>query len=321
VRLVHLSDLHLGGGPSAALRAGRVLALLDHAIARGAEHVLLGGDLVDHGNLDDLLPLRDHLARRGFGEASRLTVVPGNHDVWPFGEESLWGDAGRYLAENARSLATLAGWPAQERYRRFAATFAPSFDGVIARGEEDPYPCLKRLGGISLAILDTTSNHGAFRSARGRFDAGEAAWLEARLDAYEGPRLLLMHHWPLRWDVDAEAIVEDLPRPARAVLAALGIDPASFADVNFEDLDAVQAFLRRARFDAVICGHLHAMSDDPRDPAFDASVGSVPVHCMGRSGAVHQEEGREVFAYHVIDAGERGVTVETVFVEAAELDG
>lgn len=318
MRIVHLSDLHLGapaGEGGARRREANVLALLDHALARGADHVLLGGDLVDHGNLEDAARLRDALAERGLLSAERLSVVPGNHDIWPFGEESLWGDAGRYLLENARALAAFRKWPAQERYQRFLSLFAETFTGAVARSG-DRYPCLKRLGGASIAMLDTTSNHGAFRSAAGRFDEEEARWLLARLDEHAGPRLLLMHHWPLRWDVDASAIVDRLPGPVREMLLGLGLDVARFAEVNFEDLEGVQAFLRRGRFDAVLCGHVHMMSDDARDPGFEARVGEVPVYCMGRSGGVHQDEGREVLAYHLVEVEPRGVRVETVFVEA-----
>jgi 3',5'-cyclic AMP phosphodiesterase CpdA len=313
MRIIHLSDLHLGA-PGAARREANVLALIDHALAGGADHLLLGGDLVDHGNLEDAARLRDHLASRGLLAEGRLSVVPGNHDIWPFGEDSLWGDAGRYLIENARALAALREWPAEERYERFAALFGATFSGTVARAG-DRYPCLKRIGGVSIAMLDTTSNRGAFRSAEGRFDEEEASWLLSRLDEHEGPRLLLMHHWPLRWDVDASEIVERLPGPVKQILAGLGLDAARFADVNFEDLEGVQGFLRRGRFDAVLCGHVHMMSEEARDPAFEARVGEVPVYCMGRSGGVHQEEGREVLAYHVIDVEPGAVRVETVFVE------
>jgi 3',5'-cyclic AMP phosphodiesterase CpdA len=73
--LVHLSDLHFG----ATRRVEDATALLvDTIIRRDADHVVVTGDITEHGREDELArfcKMFEPLARSG-----RLTIVPGNHD-------------------------------------------------------------------------------------------------------------------------------------------------------------------------------------------------------------------------------------------------
>src|SRR4029453_85758 len=118
LKLAHFSDLHLGSR-CGALTKTRMRALLDHAIAGGVEHLLFGGDIVDHANLHDAVALREHLETRGFLSSERVSVVPGNHDIWPIGEGDLFGGIIDYLKQNATSLPTLTGWPPHQRHQKF----------------------------------------------------------------------------------------------------------------------------------------------------------------------------------------------------------
>jgi 3',5'-cyclic AMP phosphodiesterase CpdA len=81
--LAHLSDLHLGrsAGDAWALRA--MVAAVQQA---GVDHVVVTGDVTEHGRLDELATFR----RLTAPIEDRLTVVPGNHD-------RLGEDAGRLL--------------------------------------------------------------------------------------------------------------------------------------------------------------------------------------------------------------------------------
>jgi len=64
---------------------GILLDLVDHAIGQGADHLAFTGDIVEmagyhHHVLEELLA---ELDARGFGTADKLSIVPGNHDVYP----------------------------------------------------------------------------------------------------------------------------------------------------------------------------------------------------------------------------------------------
>jgi len=312
----HFSDLHLGRS-SLAREHALMRGLVDHAIAHGAQHLLFGGDLVDHGNLEDARALREHLLARGYLHASRASLVPGNHDVWPFGEGHLLRDLSRALPMELLARVQVRG-PSTRRRERFVALFSETFDGARRMGRA-AYPCVKEVEGVQLGLLDTSSRRGLWRAAEGHFDPAEGRWLERTWAAADGPRILLMHHTPATWEVSREYLLSLWPRPLRRWVGRHG-EHLLDARLGFRDQPAVEQFLRDTSVDAVLCGHLHLLGD-PRGGGYDTHVAGVAVHVMGRSGGVHQPEGREVLAYHRGTAGEQGVSIETVFVEARELGG
>ncbi|MEO0815462.1 MAG: metallophosphoesterase, partial [Myxococcota bacterium] len=72
-RFIHLSDLHLGRSAQTNAVAAE---LIDTIVEVGIDHVLVSGDITDHGRSSELElfwqlaePIRD-----------RMTLVPGNHD-------------------------------------------------------------------------------------------------------------------------------------------------------------------------------------------------------------------------------------------------
>jgi 3',5'-cyclic AMP phosphodiesterase CpdA len=298
LRLAHFSDFHVR--PGALGDVVRMRALVDRAIAAGAEHLLFGGDIVDRTNLAEAGALAAHLRRRGFFSTEGFSIVPGNHDVWPFGERAVAKGIVRWIRD-ARWALIPGLLPAQHRYERFARIFEPAFEGAVARSDDDAYPCFKRIGPLALGMLDTTSNVG-IEHARGWFEPDEARWLSARLRRHRGPRALLMHHWPFDWSVLPDW-VPIVPR---------------WADVNFADVRRVQRWIARSGLDAVFCGHLH-VDGSPRERAFARRIGETRVYCMGRSGAVHQDKGKRVFAYHLVDVSSDRVRVRIVYVNERDL--
>lgn len=73
-RIAHLSDMHLNG---TAERHGRFARALGQAVASGASHLLLTGDLTASGRPEQFAELA--FALSGW-PASAVTAVPGNHD-------------------------------------------------------------------------------------------------------------------------------------------------------------------------------------------------------------------------------------------------
>lgn len=322
MRLAHFSDFHLGAR-SVAVQKRRMRALVDHALDARAEHLMFSGDLVDHGNVEDATALVEHLRVRGMYRADRFSLVPGNHDVWPL---SSHGDRAALIAKwiGTYTAAHLAGrkMPGQERYEALCELFAPAWRGAARMYGDDPFPCVKRVGPIAIAMLDSTADT-IFEHARGRFDAHEGEWLADKLASAGGTPLLLVHHSPFRWEVaDADEVLERIPRPLRMALGALPrFDElvASMCDVSYGALPAVQAFIRRAPIAAVFCGHLHLTDGGARDSDFSRTLGTKPVYCMGRSGAIDQGRKR-VYAYHVVDVANENLSVKTTYVPESMLD-
>jgi 3',5'-cyclic-AMP phosphodiesterase len=73
--LVHLSDLHFGGGHRLEHRCAELVGAL---VANRVDHVVVTGDITEHGTsaeLERFLVMFEPLST-----SQRLTIVPGNHD-------------------------------------------------------------------------------------------------------------------------------------------------------------------------------------------------------------------------------------------------
>ena len=165
VRLGHISDLHVSDRPryprngfaakdcerhSARLARG----LLDALREVNVDHLVVTGDLTLSAEPRELERAADLL--RPFAEAGKLTVVPGNHDVWT--EESV--ETGRFL----RAIG-----PDGKGMRRAA----PSYPQVVPLGDEavlvaldsarygdDPWTTPGRIGAEQLrAARELTRDH------------------------------------------------------------------------------------------------------------------------------------------------------------------
>jgi hypothetical protein len=79
-RIALLSDLHLTG-------VNRdfecCLALVEDAAAHGANHLVISGDLVESGEMKILKAFVSALKDLGWAGSRFLTIVPGNHDIFP----------------------------------------------------------------------------------------------------------------------------------------------------------------------------------------------------------------------------------------------
>jgi 3',5'-cyclic AMP phosphodiesterase CpdA len=78
-RIVHLSDLHYSTEQRESVRT-----LLESVLPWQPDHLVISGDLTEHGRTVQYRGLRDLLIHYGFAGSERLTVVPGNHDLWGF---------------------------------------------------------------------------------------------------------------------------------------------------------------------------------------------------------------------------------------------
>jgi Icc protein len=117
--IAHISDLHLleddpherrgsawlrlqfltfGKPRSPATRRLRVRKLLDQALRAHADHLVITGDLTEDGSLAQFQSVAQVLAESGW-PPSRVTLVPGNHDLYSHRDawrEALAGPLQRY---------------------------------------------------------------------------------------------------------------------------------------------------------------------------------------------------------------------------------
>lgn len=147
--IAHLSDLHLSleRGPQ---NVKRVCRLLEHVLRTNVNHVVVTGDLTA-----DARPKELKLARRifkGYGllDPTRLSVVPGNHDIF----------GGVHTAED------ILGFP--KRCKRtdyaqmldmFVEAFAETFAGTITACADKPFPYVKLLDGAVLVGINSVAKY------------------------------------------------------------------------------------------------------------------------------------------------------------------
>lgn len=283
--IAHLSDSHIRD--AADVRAFE--HQLDRIAARGPDHLVVSGDLLDRWSPQLLSLCLDALAARGLLGAGRTTIIHGNHDLASSGGHPRGG------ADLARLVLRAWDFPPviARRRRRFYAAIESRAPGVAP-----PAPFAKDLGEMSLAVLDSVSVpwtpvrwRGGLvqtRHAIGRIRESDARWLSSALAPGAStkpgagkPVLLVLHHYPLdvapyRWKEGPVEVPMEIPGADRARLWTAA---------------------RAAGVRLVLCGHLHRARLEWHD--------GIAVGLQGQSGAAWA--GRTISWYRV---GVNDVAVE-----------
>lgn len=270
-RLAHLSDFHLIRIDDDFCRS---LTLVDDAIEQDVDHLVITGDLVECGQMEVMKAFLIALKQRGWASPDRLTLIPGNHDIFP---------------------ATFRGLPPLRRPTANFATFVKltrgSRTGVgvtkLVRGE--PYPFGKILNkDVMLVGMDTTRN--------GQFNP--LCWAEGELQEHHRAavtdffcehltakhRVIAMHHHPWREEFVGGGLIEQ-----------------NFTEPPPEE---VEVWLRKCGATLVICGHVHA-EDGVEMRRFGRKC---RVLRSGAAGGVNDvsKDGDKLRIYHLIDLWANG---------------
>jgi 3',5'-cyclic-AMP phosphodiesterase len=158
MRIAHISDIHARYTSSFQSRFRYLLeSIRDHNI----EHLIITGDLTDKARSEEYNIVIDILNEHGFTSGNELTVIPGNHDVFPsvfqsftfrlstlreeFRREPL-----RVSKELYRVMRAYRKFRPEHYYhalRYFNARFHHTFDSAISigSGETMGFPYIKHL--------------------------------------------------------------------------------------------------------------------------------------------------------------------------------
>ena len=170
-KIVFLSDFHIKNDKDFT----QGIQTLTHALQQNPDHLILGGDLTDLPDPCRLRQLADFFTRQGVFHENTLTVVPGNHDVFPISKRPPW---------------IKFGVPAL--YRR---AFQRLFEPVLHNQEKRLTPR------IALVALDSTSkNTHPTRWASGELSSAQLDKTAKFLLAQKGSvhRIIVLHHRPWR---------------------------------------------------------------------------------------------------------------------------
>ncbi len=262
-RLAHFSDFHFAAEDDDFARG---CALLDDAIENGADHLVVTGDIADAAQIEVVSGLVAHLDRQGWASAVRLTIVPGNHDIFPLS----WNSVPSF------------GRPTS-RYEQFLDATRASRRGTRRLVKGDDFPFAKELApDVVLVGLDSTRNgqYNPLCWAEGELPAAHRRAVTKFFGAQSGAahRIIAMHHHPWPEDFEHGWIEQNFTEPEPAV---------------------VEAWLRESGATLTLCGHVHEKSSiESRTLARRCRVLR-----SGTAGGVDDldDEGNKRRIYHLID--------------------
>lgn len=249
MRIAVLSDQHIH---RAAASASWELAQRAFRAAARYDHVVLAGDTFDSATAfeNDHERVRDFLAKLRLWRRDRLTVVPGNHDLFHTPHHgSLPARVAEYaklsLSFDARGLVRDAS--VERDFDAWAKELTVAADRLDARR---PFPMRKVLGHVALYAADTAPRR-TLSAANGFWRPETDALLRAATPAADERRVLAIHHPPKE---SKRAGLEHVARSLRRLRPTM---PVAFPPKNFARLER---FVADTELDAVVCGHIHSSS-------------------------------------------------------------
>jgi 3',5'-cyclic-AMP phosphodiesterase len=144
-RIAHLSDPHLSRQHYREhIKSFKML--LHNMLTEGVDHIIISGDLVSTGNEDDYVLAREVLSTFGLLDSSKLTVVPGNHDIF----------GGPHRAVDVLSFPQHIRTVDYVRNNQmFQDAFAETFDGVRRLSPSSIFPFVKTVGPFAIIGLNS----------------------------------------------------------------------------------------------------------------------------------------------------------------------
>ena len=227
-------------------RHSAIEAMLADIAALAPDHIAITGDLVNIGLPTEYEAARDWLTV--VGPPDRVSVVPGNHDIYvdPEGANgtALWR---AYMSSDAFG-ATVGGATAAE----------PPTGGPWYR---DAFPYVRRIGPVALIGINS-SHPTAIGYASGAVGPAQRERLGRILEATGEAglaRVVMIHHPPVPW----------LASPRRAL----------------SDVGDVEALIARHGAELVLHGHNHVVSDEEISGEEISTEGDQSVRVLGIGSA------------------------------------
>jgi DNA repair exonuclease SbcCD nuclease subunit len=237
------------------------------------DHLVITGDLVESGQMNVVEAFLSALKERSWSSADRLTLIPGNHDIFP---------------------ASIRVVPPLRRptgnFDTFVKLTRGSRIGVggtkLVRGE--PFPFGKMLKkDVALVGMDTTRNgqYNPRRWAEGELQAHHCKAVEEFFAEHPKAkhRVVAMHHHPWREEFEVGWIEQNFTTPPP---------------------EEVEAWLRDSGATLVLCGHVHQ-----ENGIEERRLGKkCRVLRAGTAGGVNDEdgEGDKLRVYHLVDLEANG---------------
>jgi 3',5'-cyclic AMP phosphodiesterase CpdA len=190
--IAHIADLHL----SLLYRREAIRNLkrvLEHITRKNPDHVVVTGDISADARTREL-----HLARRvfesyGLFHTKRLTVLPGNHDIF----------GGVHTAEDVLAFPSRCRHTQfEERTEKFLEVFHEVYDGALHASRKQFFPFAKIVGNVALIGANSVMEHHPLKNpvgSNGVVGKHQLSRLEKLLSSglldHKNKVLLIHHHF------------------------------------------------------------------------------------------------------------------------------
>ena len=144
-QIAHISDPHLSRQHYREhIKSFKML--LRSMLTGGADHIIISGDIVSTAHEDDYYLAREILSNHQLLDSSRLTIVPGNHDIF----------GGPHRAIDVFSFPQHIRSVDYARHTElFKSAFAETFQGVTRLSETSLFPFVKTAGPFNIIGLNS----------------------------------------------------------------------------------------------------------------------------------------------------------------------
>jgi 3',5'-cyclic AMP phosphodiesterase CpdA len=297
LKLAHLSDPHINLKYHPDHLSRLELVLRDAIEHRGADHVVISGDITSNADQRDLLAVRELFQRLDIFDASKLTLVVGNHDIF----------GGPHLADEVLSFPKRCQKCSyDEKLAFFQQVFKPLFAGCYM--EDEPYPFIKKVKGVALVGLNSVARHSQYRNpvgSNGEIDEQQYKVLTKMLSLpmvrSAKQRVAVLHHHLFR-------------RKDEKHLHSYSTPSGLFSLIEQETLKLrkkrrVIAALKKGDVQTVLHGHVHFTGDYPRKS----------LRCYNGAGAIFPLLGDNDLSYNLLTIAETGTSLEVPVVQTESI--
>ncbi len=190
MRIAHLSDLHFTTFFKKS-DLERIQYLLNYAISKNADHIVITGDLTDNATESDFLILRQLFKKLDILNSQKLSLVIGNHDI--FGGVQTAEDIFTFPEKCSKVNFN-------EQVNLFYNYFKETFADCVYLSKPNIFPYAKMLNGIlfvginSIAGYSTSKNIFASNGSVGIDQFDETLKILEQFKYKATNKIILIHH-------------------------------------------------------------------------------------------------------------------------------
>lgn len=294
LKIAHLSDPHINQKYHPEHLPRLEAVLLDAINVQAADHIVITGDITSNADERDLKATGDLFERLGIMNASKLTLVIGNHDIF----------GGPHLAEDVLDFPRRCrDCKYHHKLAEFHRVFKPLFKGVYY--ESNPYPFVKLVKGTAIIGLNSVAEHSQYKNPVGSNGAIDDHQFKALQTMLETPmvqnakyRVVAMHHHLFR-------------RKDEKHLHSYSTPKELFSTIEQQTLKLRKKrrlidLLEKSNAPTILHGHVHFTGDYPRNK----------IRCYNAAGSVYPLIPSDTLTYNLLTFTEKGVSLEVPSVHA-----